>query len=49
MDFEMTFDDPKVFTKPFTVKIPHDLLADADIFESYCNQNEKDRAHLRKQ
>jgi hypothetical protein len=49
MDFEMTFVDPQVFTKPFTVKIPHDLLADADIFESYCNQNEKDRAHLRKQ
>jgi hypothetical protein len=49
MDVEMTFDDPKVFTKPFAVKIPHDLLADADIFESYCNQNEKDRAHLRKQ
>ena len=45
LDYEMTFDDPKMYTKPFTIKVPHDLLADADIFESFC-ENEKDRAHL---
>jgi len=49
MDVEMTFDDPKMYTKPFTIKVPHDLLADADIFEMYCNENERDGAHLRKQ
>ena len=49
MDVEMTFDDPKLYTKPFTIKVPHDLLADSDIFESYCDENEKDRAHLGKQ
>jgi hypothetical protein len=49
LDVEMTFDDPKMYTKPFTIKIPHDLLADSDIFESYCDENEKDRAHLQKQ
>jgi hypothetical protein len=49
MDVEMTFDDPKVYTKPFTIKVPHDLLADSDIFEMFCNENEKDRAHLQKQ
>src|SRR5665213_3225483 len=43
------FDDPTMYTKPFTVKIPHDLLADADIFESFCNENEKDSVHLGKQ
>ena len=48
MDVEMTFDDPKTYTKPFTLKIPHDLLADSDIFEMFCNENEKDRAHLQK-
>ncbi len=46
MDVEMTFDDPKMYTKPFTITIPFDLLADADIFESFCHENEKDRAHL---
>lgn len=49
LDVEMTFDDPQMYSKPFTLKIPHDLLADADIFESFCNQNEKDSVHLGKQ
>jgi hypothetical protein len=48
LDVEMTFDDPKMYTKPFTIKVPHDLLADSDIFEMFCNENEKDRAHLQK-
>jgi hypothetical protein len=48
LDVEMTFDDPQMYTKPFTVKIPHNLMADADIFEDFC-ENEKDRAHLGKQ
>ena len=45
LDYEITFDDPKAYTKPFTVKIPHDLLADSDIFETY-SENEKDLAHI---
>ena len=48
MDVEMTFDDPKMYTKPFTIKVPHDLLPDSDIFEMFCNENEKDRAHLQR-
>jgi len=47
LDVEMTFDDPKMFTKPFTIKIPHELVPDNDIFEMFC-ENEKDRAHLGK-
>jgi hypothetical protein len=49
LDVEMTFDDPKMYTKPFTIKVPHDLMPDSDIFEMFCNENEKDRSHLRKQ
>jgi hypothetical protein len=48
LDYELTFDDPKMYTKPFTVKIPHELLADSDIFEMY-SENEKDCAHIAKQ
>jgi hypothetical protein len=47
LDIEMTFDDPKMYTKPFTIKVPHDLLPDDDIFEMYC-ENEKDSIHLGK-
>ena len=49
LDVETTFDDPKMYTKPFTIKVPHELLADSDLFEMFCNENEKDRAHLQKQ
>ena len=45
LDYEITFDDPKMYTKPFTVKIPHELQPDADVFENYC-ENEKDQVHL---
>ena len=48
LDVEMTFDDSQMYTKPFTIKIPHDLLPDTDIFEMFCNENERDRAHLQK-
>jgi len=46
MEIEMTFNDPQFYTKPFTIKVPFDLLADLDIFESFCHENEKDRVHL---
>ena len=49
LDVEMTFDDPKMYTKPFTIKVPYELQADSDIFEMFCNENEKDSSHLRKQ
>jgi hypothetical protein len=44
LDVEMTFDDPQMYTKPFTIKYTDELLADSDIFENFC-ENEKDRAH----
>jgi len=42
MDFEMTIDDPKVFTKPFTFKMERLLAADTDLLEDFC-ENERDR------
>jgi hypothetical protein len=30
LDVEMTFDDSRMYTKPFTVSIPHTLVADGD-------------------
>jgi hypothetical protein len=45
MDFEMTVDDPKVFTRPFTVKRERLLAPDTDLLEDIC-ENEIDAAHL---
>jgi len=46
LDVEMTFDDPAIYTRQFTVRIPHNLVADNDIFEMFCQENEKDRKHM---
>ena len=46
LDVELTFDDPVVYTKPFTIKVTHQLQADTDILEYFCNENEKDQIHL---
>ena len=48
MDLSVTIDDPKVYTRPFTVKVTELLLPDSDVLESICNENEKDRVHLEK-
>lgn len=45
LDVEMTFDDPVHYTRPFTIRVPHTLLADQDIFEMYP-ENEKDCARI---
>ncbi len=46
MDLQITIDDPKMYNKPFTFKVTQLLLPDSDIFEYFCNENEKDRAHM---
>jgi hypothetical protein len=46
LDTELTFDDPELYTRKFSVKIAYDLIPNNDIFEMFCTQNEKDRAHM---
>jgi hypothetical protein len=48
MDVEMTFDDPEMYTKPFSIKFTYDLLPGSGVFENVCNENEKDDAHVKK-
>jgi len=48
LDAEVTFNDPKFYTKPFSIKVTHLLQADSDILENVCGENEKDRIHLGK-
>jgi hypothetical protein len=45
MDLQVTIDDPKTYTKPFTYKTAQRLLPDTDLIESFCTENEKDVAH----
>ena len=43
---DVTIDDPKVYTKPFTVRVMHRLMPDTDLIEFICGENEKSDAHL---
>jgi hypothetical protein len=46
MDLDVTFEDPKMYTKPVTVKYSQTLLPDTDLLEYICTENERSRAHL---
>ena len=41
----MTFDDPKAYTRSWTVPIDFDLIPDGDLIEYVC-ENERDKSHL---
>ena len=43
---ELTIDDARMYTRPFTVKVTEVLLPDSDVLEFVCTDNEKGRAHL---
>jgi hypothetical protein len=43
---DVTIEDAKTYTKPFTVRVQHRLMPDTDLFEFICNENEKSDAHL---
>lgn len=45
MDLQLTIDDPKMYTRPFSIKVTEVLVPDSDILEYVC-ENETDRAHL---
>jgi hypothetical protein len=47
MDVETTVDDPVMYTRPFTVKVTHELQVDSDILEYICAENEKDNRHIK--
>ena len=42
MNIQITIDDPKAYTKPWTVSVPVTLLPAADLMEFICLENEKD-------
>ena len=46
IELQVTYDDPKVFTKPVTVPIHMNLITDTEMLEYFCAENEKDRSHL---
>jgi hypothetical protein len=45
LEIDITIDDPKAYTKPWTVTARFDLLPDTELIENIC-ENEKDAQHM---
>ena len=45
LEIEVTIDDPKAYTKPWTVRLHQLLVPDTELLDYYCNDNEKDSVH----
>ena len=45
LDYEITIDDPKTYTKAWKVSIPFELFPDNELMEAVC-ENERDFEHL---
>jgi len=45
LQIEITVDDPKAYTKPWTIPVQYRIMLNTDLLEGFCD-NEKDQAHL---
>jgi len=46
INIDVTIDDPKAYTKPWSVKLSWRLVPDTDLIESICEENSKDLPHM---
>ncbi len=46
IDLQLTIDDPKAYTKPWSVNLQFTANPDTDLIEYVCSENEKDLQHL---
>ena len=49
LDVELTVDDAKMYTRPFTIKYTQLFQPDTDILEAVCEENERDVKHMARQ
>lgn len=46
MEIEVTVNDLKAYTRPWTIKLIHRLVVDTELIDYICTENEKDAAHM---
>ena len=49
LDVELTVEDAKMYTRPFTIKYTQLFQPDTDILEAVCEENERDVKHMPRQ
>jgi hypothetical protein len=47
LEIDLTVEDPKAYTKPFTVRINQQLMVDDDLIEFICNENQQFRRRVK--
>jgi hypothetical protein len=47
LEIDITIDDPKAYTKPFTVRVNQRIMVDSEMIEFVCNENEKSTHHIK--
>jgi hypothetical protein len=47
LDMTVTITDPKTFTRPIRFNVVLELMPDTELLEHYCQENERDDAHIR--
>src|SRR5262245_19029327 len=48
LEIDVTIDDPKAFTMPFTVRVNQRIMVDTALLEFICNENEQSSTHYAK-
>jgi len=46
LEIDVTIDDPKAYTKPFTVRVNQRIMVDQEMIEFICNENEQSTKHI---
>ena len=46
LEIDLTVDDPKAYTKPWTIQLTHSILLNTELLDYICSENEKDDVHL---
>jgi hypothetical protein len=46
LQVEVTVDDPKAYTKPWSVTLNQIAMPDTELLDYFCLDNEKDTKHL---
>jgi hypothetical protein len=47
IEIELTVDDPKAYTKPWTVRLKQQIVVDTDLVDEICLENEKSSKHMK--
>jgi hypothetical protein len=46
MEIEVTVEDAKAYTRPWTIKLTHKIVLDTELIDYICTENEKDAGRL---